>query len=154
MCYLFRGVSELLHKKNKGRLVPKRCGQDFKHVFNLSEGLTLGKGAILGRSEVNAVIRHQLKQESFPTSGVSTTPFIERAKFYATTGGKYESGFIYKIDRSLLADNGVIEFNVLDYTDAPCIPEDKEIILVSKDFDILPDTIIAEIFSVKKTFTN
>ncbi len=144
--YLYRGVSECMHNRNWGRLIPKKSSE-FKYTFRLSDDVHLDNGAELGNSPDNAVIRHQLRQEGFPTSGISTTPFFERAKFYATVCGKYP-GYIYKIERAILASNGVKEFFVADYTDSPSIPEDHEVVLVAKDFGVLPDTIITEIIPV------
>lgn len=140
--YLYRGVSECMHNRNQGKLRPK-IFSEFEYTFKLSEGLCLNNGAKLGNTLDNAVIRHQLRQEGFPTSGISTTPFFERAKYYATVAGKYP-GYIYKIDRKVLASHGVKEFIVADYTDSPSVPEDQEVILVAKDFGVLPDTIITE----------
>lgn len=109
--YLYRGVSECMHNRNQGRLIPKKFS-GFKYTFRLNEDVRLDNGAKLGNSPDNAVIRHQLRREGFPTSGISTTPFFEQAKFYATVSGKYP-GYIYKIERAILASSGVKEFGSL-----------------------------------------
>lgn len=145
--YLYRGVSFEYFEKTNGKLIPK-SDNSFTHIFKYGErGLTYGSGATYGSSSKNAVLKHQYNQEGYPTSGVSTTLHIARAQFYATDGGKYKTGYIYKIDRNLLEANGVTEFIVADYVKMPSIPEDDEVILVEKNYGILPDEIIVEIIT-------
>jgi hypothetical protein len=137
-----------MHEANRGQLIPKILSGPFTYTFHLGEkGLKFGCGAKLGASETNAVIRHQLNQEGFPTSGVSTTPIFERAKFYATAGGK-KQGYVYKIGRSLLDKYGVKEFIVTNFTVNPSVPEDQEVILVASDFGPLSQTIILAVLPV------
>ena len=140
--YLYRGVSSELHEKTGGRLVPKTT-QAFTHTFKYGE-TKYGSGAKYGSAPANAVQRHQLNQAGYPTSGVSTTPHLGRAHFYATRGGTYRNGYIYKIDRELLEINGVKEYVVAQYVKVPSIPEDDEVILVEEKFGTLPDAIITE----------
>lgn len=148
MDYLYRGVSTNIHKNNDGRLVPQRL-EVFTYAFQYSEtGLKYGSGVTYGSSETNAVIRHQLNQEGFPTSGVSTTPFFERARYYAL-GKDTSTGYVYKIDRSLLQQHGVSEFVVSSFAKFPSVPEDHEVILVSSDFGELPSEIIIEVIAVR-----
>lgn len=148
--YLYRGVSPELYQKTGGKLVPKSTDV-FAHTFKYGEsGLKYGSGATYGSSPANAVLKHQHNQEGYPTSGVSTTPHLARAHFYATCGGKYGNGYIYKIDRELLEINGVKEYVVAQYVTSPSIPEDDEVIIVEKDFSTLPDAIIAEIIVLEK----
>ena len=77
----------------------------------------------------NAVRQHQWKQNGLPTSGVSTTPHLERARFYAAA-----NGVIVRIDRHLLAQHGIKEYRVKDYlTKDPhnvAVPEDDEVVLL------------------------
>jgi len=148
MSYLYRGVSDSIHRKNNGRLVPKKI-EPFRYGFHWGEeGLTWGSGATWGSSERNAVIRHQLNQEGFPTSGISTTPHFERAQFYATHGGK-RAGYVYKIDRSLLDVHDVQEFIVSEFAKRSSVPEDDEVILVASDFGPLPEEIVVDVIPVK-----
>lgn len=148
MSYLYRGVSDSIHRKNNGRLVPKKI-EPFQYGFHWGEeGLTWDSGATWGSSERNAVIRHQLNQEGFPTSGVSTTPLFERAKFYATHDGK-RVGYVYKIDRSLLSVHSVKERIVSEFAKRPSVPEDDEVILVSSDFGPLPEEIVVDVIPVE-----
>ena len=145
MSYLYRGARESIHRKNKGQLVPKKT-EPFQYAFHYGEG-TYGSGATYGPSQTNAVIRHQLNQGGFPTSGVSTTPHFECAKFYATHNGK-QTGYVYKIDRSLLAGHNVREFVVSQLAKRPSVPEDEEVILVASDFGPLPDEIVVDVIPV------
>ena len=146
MSYLYRGVSACMHNSTGGRLRPKKF-EPFTYAFHYGEGIKYGSGAKYGSSETNAVIRHQLKQEGFPTSGVSTTPLLEKAKYYAL-GKSNLAGYVYKIDRSILRQCGIKEFVVADFARFPSVPEDQEVILVSPDFGELPLEIVIEIIQV------
>ncbi len=136
-----------MHENNSGRILPKKL-EPFTYTFHWGErGLKYGSGAGYGSSQTNAVIRHQLNQEGFPTSGVSTTPLLERARFYATGGGN-NTGYVYKIDRSILQLHDVKEFVVSNFAAYPSVPEDQEVILVAPDFGILPEAIVVDVFDV------
>lgn len=144
--YLYRGVSIELHQQNYGRLVPK-TQMKFEYAFKWGEGIKYGSGATYGTSTTNAVIRHQLNQQGFPTSGVSTTPLLERAKYYATQGGK-SAGVVYVIDPNSLAKHGVQEHIVSQYAVQPSVPEDDEVILVASDLGPLPQEIVVQILEI------
>ena len=136
-----------MYKSNGGRLVPKKL-ESLTYAFHWGEpGTKYGSGIKYGSSETNAVIRHQLNQEGFPTSGISTTPLFERAKRYAISKDT-PRGYIYKIDRSLLQQYGVREFPVANFAKFPSVPEDQEVILVSSDFGELPPEIVIEVIEV------
>ncbi|WP_292663680.1 hypothetical protein [Nitratifractor sp.] len=146
--YLYRGVNPELHKKRKG-LSPKKIG-DFKYSFNYDRDRTIyfDRDAKFDSSEHNAVLRHQLNQEGFPTSGISTTPHFDRAKFYALANGRYEFGYVYKIDRNLLKKYKIKEYVVSEYINHPSVPEDDEVILVAENGGKLPKEIIVDIIPV------
>lgn len=95
-------------------------------------------------SVTNAIRQHQWKQRGFPTSGVSTTPHFERAKFYAK-----RNGVIVKIDRQSLTKFGIIEYDVDEYLKPGeiAVPDDDEIILVKEDGGSFPKEIIVEVIS-------
>jgi hypothetical protein len=144
--YLYRGVSTELYKKNNGKLIPK-SSDAFLYAFKYGDSKNkYGSGGSYGISSANAVLRHQLDQEGYPTSGISTTPHFERARTYATYGGVL--GYVYKIDRHLLDGNGVKQWLVAQFVVQPSIPEDDEVILVANDFGALPDIIVVEIVPV------
>jgi hypothetical protein len=149
--YLFRGVNPQLHADTKGILVPKTF-EPFRYAFHYGESVYYGGGAVYGESTANAVLRHQQNQAGFPTSGVSTTPIVERAAIYATLSSKYSSGFVYKIDTAQLPLFDVTAYVVADYAVQPSVPEDNEVILVAQDFGALPREIVVEIIEVHNEF--
>ena len=151
MVFLYRGVSLEIHRRNEGRLHPKSFGP-FTHNFKYGEGgLKYGSGATYGSSSINAIIRHQLNQEGFPTSGISTTPDFERAKFYARGQEGCFTGVVYKIVCVQLDAHGVKQYIVAEYKNSPSVPEDDEVILVSADFGPLPNEVIAEVIQITNT---
>lgn len=140
--YLYRGISEEMHQALEG-LKPK--GISFTRPIRFGEGFKYGQGVTFGSSKNNAIISHQVDSGRFPTSGISTTPFLERAKLYATCKGKRAKGVIYKLDRELFAEKGIKEYRVKDFTRYPEIPEDDEVILAKEDNTSLPMEIVIEI---------
>ncbi len=144
--FLYRGVSEVFFKINNGKLTPKQPGKRFaSHTECGDETAQCGSSMTCGFSAYNEAVRHQFMQKGLPTSGISTTPNIERAKFYATKGGKYLSGHIYIIDRTKLSKFGVSEYIVNEIIPNPSIPEDNEVIIVAQDFKQIPKSVIIEI---------
>ena len=138
---LFRGVSRDSHHAGSG-LEPKKPGA---FEFSARSGATRsGQGWRSGTGAGNATLRHQLHQEGYPTSGVSTTPVYDRARFYATRGGKVE-GYVYTIDRSLLNQHEIRVFVVADIVLCPSVPEDLEVILVAADGGRLSPEVVVSI---------
>ena len=146
--FLFRGVSSQLHDSGRG-LQPKSTGS-FSYGARYGEA-TYGSGWTYGNTKANAVLKHQLNQAGFPTSGISTTPIYDRAAFYAIAGGRHQEGYVYKINRTALADHGVEEFVVADFTPAPSVPEDQEVILVVSSGGGLPGAVVAELIKIKSS---
>jgi hypothetical protein len=145
--FLFRGVSKAFHQANDSLLQPKIQGP-FSYQFHWDEpGLTWDSGVTWDSTPTNAVIRHQLNQEGFPTSGISTTPHLERAILYARGKDGTSGGHVFKIDRSLLLHNSITEFKVAQYC-VPSITEDDEVILVTPDGARLPPSVIVEIIQI------
>ncbi|MCG2711326.1 MAG: hypothetical protein L6416_03245 [Candidatus Omnitrophica bacterium] len=150
--YLYRGISEEMHIKKKG-LKPK--GNSFCREIVIGEiedggdGVVVGGGETVGKSKENAIIAHQRNSDRFPSLGVSTTPFLERAKIYATHKGLRSTGIVYKIDRYLFSINQIEEYRVREWANAPKFPEDDEVILVGGKGKALTDNIIAEVIIVK-----
>ena len=141
--YLYRGVNPEIHKNGMG-LSPKKIG-NFKYSFQYDGTINFDGDARYDPNEHNAVLRHQLNQEGFPTSGISTTPHFDRAKFYALSNGRYKSGYVYKIDRNLLKKYKIKEYIVSEYINNPSVPEDDEVILVAENGGKLPKDIIVDI---------
>ena len=146
--YLYRGVNQEFRKLNDGKLMPKELSVPFAKAIYWGGEHYWGDGSTFGESAANAVIQHQRDSSRNPTSGVSTTPSLEKAKRYATHSGKFPSGYVYKIDTELLATCGVSAYSVSEHATVPAIPEDEEVILVAKDFGPLPSEIIIEVFEV------
>ena len=87
------------------------------------------------------MIMHQRDSSKYPTSGISTTPIYENAVRCATHDGKYRSGYVYKIDMMLLEAHGVKAYPVDEHAPRPAIPDDREVILVERNFGTLPNEI-------------
>ncbi len=107
--YLYRGENSQLYKQNEGKLIPKST-EAFLYAFRYGNSeRKYGSGGSYGMSPANAVLGHQMDSRKYPTSGISTSPHFERAFYYATKDGEFETGYIFKIDRELLECNGVKE---------------------------------------------
>lgn len=145
--FLYRGVNPDLYRNTDGKLIPKACGEVFKRGAYYGEAYW-DDGSVYGESDRNAVIVHQRDSSKHHTSGVSTTPIREKAVRYATHNEKYPSGYVFKIDTTLLEANGVTAYSVAEHATQPALPNDQEIILVAKDFGALPDAIIVEVVEV------
>lgn len=139
---LYRGINLHFHEKFNGELQPKD-----NQVFSRSPEWDRAEwgNAFFGNNEANAVIEHQQHQAGYPTSGISTTPIIERANYYASGGGKYEAGIIYVIDPNICKALNVSLYVVSEIVPHPSIPEDEEIILVAQDFGVLPVEVIVDV---------
>ena len=144
--FLYRGVSRNQYNRDGG-LRPKSVGS-FSYVFRADGSIRAGEGAVAGKTESNAVLRHQLRQEGFPTAGISTTPLVERAAYYATKGHSGQVGRVVKIDRTLLPTLGIREYIVREWVENPAIPLDDEVILVVPDGGALPPEVVIEIVDV------
>ena len=127
---------------------PKASGA-FTYNFHWDEpGAYWDSGITWDSTEADAVIRHQFNQAGFPTSGISTTPHLERAALYARGKDGFSQGFVYKMARAELGQHGVREFVVANYARFPSVPEDDEIILVMPDLLQLPKELVLAIIPV------
>lgn len=149
--FLFRGVNTELHESGRG-LQPK-SSESFSYGATYGEA-SYGTGWTYAHSESNAVLKHQLHQAGFPTSGVSTTPIYERAVFYAISGGRHQTGYVYKINRQALAAHGIREFIVSEVANAPSVPEDQEVILVVSSGRGLPDAVVEGTIKIDSSTTS
>jgi hypothetical protein len=124
---------------SRGALIPKACGP-----FLADPMLPLVLPFTLGKRPDHAVRAHQWEGR-YPTSGISTSPHLERAKHYAQ-----HHRMIARISVARLAEYQVQTFRVADYVDKSliCVPEDDEVILVCPDVENLPVGIISEIFDM------
>ncbi len=138
--YLYRALRQEEIQQNY-ILIPKSQKPFLSHP-------RLGMGTYLpiqlGQTSTNAVRYHQWKQNGIITSGISTTPHLERATYYAQ-----HNKVIVKIDRTLLFQFGIMEYIVKDYVvprEIAC-PKDDEVILVKLNGGNFPKHIITEIIN-------
>ncbi|MGL4349708.1 MAG: hypothetical protein ACRCT2_03880 [Plesiomonas shigelloides] len=151
MQFLYRGVSEDLYEELNRKLKPKNVNEKFESFVHAGDPHAVcGSGVECGESNLNAVISHQWEQAGLPTSGVSTSPFIERAKFYALNGDTIAKGYVYTLSIEKLLAHGVTIFKVNDMVPGPAIPIDDEHILVAKDFGCIPECAIISIEEVNR----
>lgn len=140
--FLFRGVSAERFSDVVASLCPKSVGAFVAPLnwdeFNWDE-------AEWDTTELNAVVRHQWEQRGLPTSGISTTPILERAGFYAQSGSSSGTGFVLVIDRQLLREHSVREFVVSELVQSPAVPEDNEVILVAANGGGIPEAVVVEV---------
>jgi hypothetical protein len=127
-----------------GVLIPKS-----RELFVAEPRLPLVLPFTLGKRPEHAVRAHQWDGR-YPTSGVSTTPHLKRAEYYAQ-----HHRTIAKIAVDRLAASGVQMFRVSEYVDSSLIsaPEDDEVILVCPGAERFPKEIIAEIFQLADAIT-
>lgn len=140
--WLYRGVSEEMHKAQGGELRPKQ----FTPFMRSPEfGRDEWGNCFWGASALNAVVEHQRHQAGYPTSGVSSTPHLTRARYYATRGGELPVGHIYVIDPALCHAHSVALYAVNEIVPQPSVVEDEEVILVAKDFGAIPAAVIVDV---------
>ncbi len=150
--FLYRGVNKELHKENDGKLKVK--GDKFTHMFYPSDHLYPSRSIFVGECEQNAVVTHQFAElrteQEFRSAGISTTPILERAKYYAThiSDSVTTDGYVYVIDRSKLDKLEVEQKIVSELVEFPRKPEDEEVILVAKNRGDLPTEIVVETIEV------
>ena len=151
---LYRGVNPDLYEKLKGKLLPKKVGEEFASFACAGDPHALcGAGIQAGKSDLNSVILHQWDQAGIPTSGISTSSDIDRAKVYALNKGEYNKGYIFKLSIEKLVSNGVKIYRVNDLVPDPAVPEDDEHVIVSDDFGSIPDCAILEVIEIGHTLS-
>ena len=123
---LYRGISKTKYERDKCRIVAHRV-EAFSKTTKLDEEMSLDEGFTLDSSAENAVVMHQKDSSKFPTSGISTTPIFERAKYYAL--GHCDEGYVFEIDEGILSSLGIRAHRVSEFTSMPKIPEDEEVII-------------------------
>ena len=147
--YLYRGMSEQLFHELEGKLSPKKANEQFASYACLGDPHAVcGSGIQCGESDLNSVIFHQWDQAGLPTSGISTTPHAERARFYALRGGELEKGYIFELSINGLINSGVAIYKVNELVPFPAIPEDEEHVLVARDFGCIPEDAIVSVQQV------
>lgn len=99
----------------------------------------------LGERPEHAVRAQQQNSKIYPTSGISTTPHLKRAEYYAK---KHRTIAIIAVDR--LAEFQIQLFRVSEHVHSSLIskPEDDEVILVCPGAECFPKEIVAELFQL------
>ena len=142
---LYRGLHETRYQNLQSILTPK----EFKPFVKPPKyGISQLDCSTWGESETNAVIEHQHAQQGLPTSGLSTTPIFERAKYYALGRNKAGCGYVISIGTEFLPSLGVKLFIVNEIVRSPAIPEDQEVILVAASSGVLPEQAVIEVTRV------
>jgi hypothetical protein len=128
----------------RGVLIPKS-----REPFVAHPMLPLILPFSIGERPEHAVRAHQMGGH-FPTSGVSTTPHLKRAEYYAK-----RHRTIAKVAVERLAAFDIQMFRVSEHIHSSLIfqPEDDEVILVGPDADCFPKEIIADIFELASAVT-
>lgn len=142
--YLYRALrKEEIFAGNK--LIPK-SQEPFQKRPALGFDTKLG-WCVLGKTKEYAIRQHQCPQDESPTSGISTTPHLERAEYYAK-----KERIIVKINRQLFNKHSIEECDVNKclekFPEDIAKPEDNEIILVKKDGGSFPKEIIEEVMKI------
>lgn len=148
--FLYRGVSKKIHQEGKG-LDSKLPKTTFSSYLEMGSSISeMGSGGMMGCAEENAVLGHQYNSSEYKTSGISTTPNIERARYYATRNNT-RNGVIYKIDTEKFTAFEITSYKVSDMVNYPKVHEDNEIILVHIDKGTLPEGIVVEEIEISST---
>lgn len=142
--YLYRALRPL--EISQGVLIPKSQDAFAAHP---RLGIDTRLPFVLAPTTEHAVRQHQWQQDGFDTRGVSTTPHLSRARFYA------RHGRIAIIRRDVLSTLGIEEYVVNDWladhpADIACA-DDDEVILVCGLPGPFPAEIIERIVSVDQT---
>lgn len=91
----------------------------------------------------NAARQHNWNQNGFPTRGISSTPFRERAEFYGQT-----NKVIVKIATRDFEQLGISTFRIKDLKHGIAVPEDDEYIIIYKQDGVFPKQIIVEVIKL------
>jgi hypothetical protein len=98
-----------------------------------------------GKHVEHAARAHQLDSKRYRMPGVSTTPHLKQAKYYAQS-----NRIIARIAVDRLAAHSIKTYRVADYVHPKLItkPEDDEVILVCPGKTYFPKAIIVEFFEL------
>jgi hypothetical protein len=146
----YRGINcdmfSIISKENF--IYPK--GYEFGIDFKFDKIIKHDGSGTHGESERNAVLGHQINSKDFKTSGISMTPHIERAKYYALYCKENSFGYVLEFDTTNF-DNSEYEFIIVsDIVMSPNVPEDSEVILRRFDNSPISIQLISNIFRVNR----
>ena len=113
---VYRGINdEMFSIISKNKVIDPKA-HEFSIVFSHDGSIRYDGSATYGKSKRNAVVGHQIDSSVFKTSGISTTPNIERAKYYALNNNKYKKGYILKFDTDKLDFNEYVIYISSSFT--------------------------------------
>jgi hypothetical protein len=142
--YLYRALRQ--EEIEAGNILIPKSQEPFE--ANPRLGIDTRLPFIIGPTKEHAIRQHQWNQKGYPTRGISTTPHIERAKFYAKS-----NRVIAKLDCKLFEKYKISEFVVKDwigiFPSDIAVPEDDEVILVMEDNDSFPKEITCDLLLLK-----
>lgn len=132
--YLYRGMDINMYNELDGELTPR----GIITTANLYPGEHLfpSENLFSGNHHLNAIDKHQnpyrFDEDDFKNNSayLSTTPHLERAKYYATKGNTLP-GYIFYINRSVLAKFNILEYSVSELATIITVPEDDEVLLLT-----------------------
>lgn len=151
--YLYRGMNINMYNEMKGQLIPRGT----MTTANLFPGNYLSPSDNLfpGNHRLNAIDKHQnpnrYNEKNFKNNSayLSTTPHLERAKYYATNGNT-SPGYVFYIKRSILTEHNIHEYSVSRIATIIIVPEDDEVLLLTNPFGTpLPKEVIIKIERVE-----
>jgi hypothetical protein len=148
---IYRGVNcEMLSIIFSEKVIHPKAHQ-FEIIFQHNGQIRFDGSATYGKSPRNAVVGHQIDSSLFKTSGISTTPNLERAKFYALNNMRNEKGFILEFDTERIDKTEYQLIVVSEIVKSPKVPEDSEIILKRFDNKSIPFRLVTKILKVERT---
>lgn len=147
---VYRGVSERMYQRDGGRILPKAMGKPFASIVCCGHPHAVcASGVECGESAVNELVAHQW-QTPAPTSGISTTPYRERATKYALRNGHHATGHIFWIDLVRLRGMGARVYRVNELLTVPWVPDDDEFTIVTPDLGALPLEAIVHVERIER----
>jgi len=145
---IYRGINDEMFSIISEKKVIHPKAHEFSIIFSHDGSISYDGSATYGKSERNAVVGHQIDSSVFKTSGISTTPHIERAKYYALNNNRYNKGYILEFDTNKLDLNEYELIVVSEIVKSPKIPDDSEIILRRFDNNSIPYKQITNVIEI------
>lgn len=143
--YLYRGINVQQYQSLIRTCTLQPQGHEFALVI-YHDGTFKHDGSFtFGKSQQNAVAAHQTNSNIHKTSGISTTPHLHRAIYYALNGYQNSIGYILSFNRYKLIENKIELFIVKDYVPNPTIAENDEVIIRAKNDSAINLSIIESI---------
>ncbi len=130
---LYRGINHQQLEDLLSSNLLKPHGVKFSLGFTHNGDFSFDGSMTYGESAQNAVAMHQKDSGKYKTSGISTTPHLHRAIFYA--GGKSNNGdgYILVFEKATLIRKGILLKTVAESVKFPQEAEDSEVIIHCED---------------------